>query len=642
MSNAPDQRIESIRSRLTAADAAYSLGSPTLSDTEYDALKLRFRELTGEEWLTKEPVAHRSKVSRTLRMGSLENCVTVGEVRDWVRSKDWNGSTTEITDIAVMPKVDGLACSLVYQDGVLIQASTRGDGFTGEDVTATAKRVPSIPKFLRHTLLPDTEFPGRIEIRGEMALLVKDWKTVDPEEKSNPRNIAAGLVRRDDGKNSEYLTFIAYRIAESTGKLSVQMDLLSKLSFVTVPVSVVPLPVFTGDTAEAVFEQLDAWRKSLPYWTDGAVLSLDNQSLAAELDRDCGVCLNSAFAYKFPSESVEATLLDVITEVGVLGTLTPKAIISPVRIAGTTVRHATLNNYGNITAKGLALGDTVRLKKAGEVIPEIVEVVAEDPDRQPITIPCQCPKCGSPTHFRKNSDGSDSAHLACSNKTCIGRWVAQVMKFSKAHDILDLGESMAEMLAAETQEEPNNHPLLRLYDHTLSQVYFGKQGQKVMAEVKAKATSMTLDKFIGSIGIPHIAAERARQFSAPSSASLEDWLTGKVNCGALTASVDEYIADNLGWIRALAGLIEVLPIPTSRLEICITGALTKKRGDWEKEINASSGYRAVKDVTKTTHILVCNDSSFVSDKMDKAKKYGTQIITEVQLSHILNAKPAQS
>lgn len=641
MNTPEDPRIESLQDRLILADVMYSRGTPILPDAEYDQLKARYRELTGGEWLTREG-GLRTKVHRKVRMGSLENCTSPEDVADWIRTNNWE------SDVTLLPKLDGLAVSLEYFNDHLIRASTRGDGFVGDDVTVNVLKIGSVPKKLHHAVFGDeVKFEGKFEIRGEVILLNADWKTLDPEEKSNPRNIAAGLIRRDDGVGSERLTFAPYRIVDSKGKHSVQMDLLSKIGFTFItPVTVIPLSMLTGEAAVAFYEEVDAWRKSLPFWTDGAVFFIDDQTAASEIDRDnVSVCPKSGFAYKFPPETTVSTLLGVTYKVGTQGTLTPTAKIAPVRIAGTTVKSATLCNHAHIARIGVAVGDKVLLQKAGEIIPQIVEVVSQDPDRTPIPSDIACPSCGSATAFRKNPKGDLSPFLACTNACCSGRRRAQVVAFALEHNILDLGPEMASMLGDETEKSAADHPLLRLYDGTLNRVYFGKNGQKVMEEVKAKASTLTVEAFIGSLGIPNVRTSRAKQFIDAACGRLDTvdgWLAGVPEecAGAYAGLASEYLAENREWISQLAHTIKVVSPDNSnagKKVVVLTGTFSVKKAELEALILASKSYTVGDSVKKGTAYLAMATADSGSKKAQDAAKKGVSCISEHELRELLNA-----
>lgn len=682
-------RLLDLRKTIDRCDQAYYYADPFLDDAQYDALKDELRKLCpGDERLARvgAPVPKDTLLKRVKNqgfMGSLRKVDTREELTAWYEKSGAQSSGG--AKILVQLKADGGSLALYYRHGNLIQALTRGgDDGVGEDITANAIHMAGVP-----TSLPqDTN----VMIRGECVLMVKDWRAVDPEEKSNPRNVGNGIMRRLDGQNSEKLTFLAFdaeplgtTLPDEVTSEAQKSKMLAALGF-TVLRNVLTNNI---EQALAVFDGVAASRAGLDFWIDGVVFKIDNLGLQKTL----GITDNrpkGQMVMKFEAEGEITTLERVELTVGHIGAIIPTGKITPVRIGGTTVSSVLLNNFDEIEALGLAVGDDVKVIKAKDIIPKIVAVVSRPKGRQPIPVPTTCPVCGGAAGRRVNiakgdKAGEEGAVIECKNSGCAARSTARLKTWITKLDIQGIGD---EVLSALIEKMGIKTPadLYRLASDTAKMQTFpqlivgaGKLGIKraeaIVRQIRDKKT-MPLNVFLGSLGIPMLGRRRAELVmeAAPGVFDqLEDWIypekllamADKIGIKNMVHAIVNGIAafrdeidDLVQYVTFVGptgnlGPSEDLPPENDELVtegdgpfdgyvICFTGKIEKtdeggKRytRDRMQKLVVEGGGKVSDDVRAgVTHLVQASKDS-VSSKSAKAKKLGVALMSEADFFAML-------
>jgi len=422
----PAAQIADLRQQLNAADRLYRLGEPTgMSDQDWDLALKQLEQLEADhpdaaaqgldssptQRVGGEPIAGFQTIEHSSPMLSIDNTYNRGELEAWI-SRTAKSLGVEQFDMVMEAKIDGVALALRYEQGHLTQALTRGDGTKGDDVTHNARTIRSIPLVLdaSDNAAP---LPGVLEARGEVfmpddifAKLNAKREAEGQELYANPRNTTAGnLKQKDPKKVAPGLQFIAYGKGEvDPDPFETHTDFTANLRTLGVPIHEHEDVVHSADEAWAWIEKFDKLRHDLPYATDGVVIKVNRYDQQEQLGAN-SKAPRWCIAYKFAAEQATTKLLEVNWQVGKTGKLTPRATMTPTLLAGTTVTHATLHNYGEILRKGIMLGDTVTIEKAGEIIPQVVAAVAEQRtgDEQPIVPPDQCPECKTPVDIENDA-----------------------------------------------------------------------------------------------------------------------------------------------------------------------------------------------------------------------------------------------
>ena len=431
----------------------YDLDNPTASDYEYDMLMNRVKEIESEhpEFITADSPTQKvggtvsekfSKVTHTVQMGSLQDVFSVGEVEDFVTRVN---NTVPSPEFVVEPKIDGLSVSLEYRNGQFVRGSTRGDGFVGEDVTENLATIKSIPKKLAENI-------PFIEVRGEVYMpresfykLIKEQEENDEPLSKNPRNAAAGSLRQKDAKvtASRELDIFVFNLQQIEGKTitthSQSLELMRNLGFKVIPDYVVCTEV--NEVLKRI-EEIGKLRDGLAFDIDGAVVKVNDFNERLELGQTAKVP-KWAVAFKYPPEEKPTKLLDIEFNVGRTGSVTPVAIFEPILLAGTTVSRAVLHNKDFIEEKGIQIGDTIIVRKAGDIIPEVVKVKNHNDDSKPFTFPKVCPVCNT-----RLVDSDDEAAIRCPNIDCPAQLVRSIEHFASrnAMNIEGLGKAMVKAL----------------------------------------------------------------------------------------------------------------------------------------------------------------------------------------------------
>ena len=650
--------ISALRENLRRYSASYYDDAVSLiPDFEFDEKMHRLRELEDANPELREndsptvvvgggvssaftPVAH------PVALQSLVDVFSSSEVEAFIEK---NAVTAGEFGFTVEPKVDGLSVALYYENGVFVRGATRGDGNVGEDVTANLHTIASIPKTLKNA-------PKTLSVRGEVYMPRVVFEELNAEREltgevlmANPRNAAAGSMRQLDSSvcAARRLDILVFNIQQSDGEEfkshAETLDYLRKLGFHTIDYAIAA----NADEAVREITRLGENRGEFEYDIDGAVVKV-NELAARETLGATSKAPRWAIAYKYPPEERETELLDIVIQVGRTGVLTPKAVVSPVRLSGTTVQNATLHNADFIAEKDIRIGDTVMLRKAGEIIPEVVAVVtAKRPDDAvPYEFPNVCPECGGEVI---RDEGA--AAVRCRGAECPAQLLRNLAHFAsrKAMDIEGLGIAVAKQLLDEGLVT-SAADLYFLDAERLAQLErFGeKSAQKLIAQLE-KSKSRGLAAVLYALGIPQIGESAAKTLAgrfgsmdAIISASVEN-LTAVDDIGAVTA---QYLVD---WLAApqsqhllarlvAAGVDMTSEIkseggPFSGMTFVLTGTLTQfTRDSATLEIEARGG-KVSGSVSKKTTIVVAGEET--GSKLTKAHALGIRVLNEGEFTALL-------
>lgn len=699
------QLIDDVRD---ARRAYYTDDAPTISDAAYDTLYRRleevealYPELVANDSPTQEvggeassafaPVTHRA------RMYSLEDVFSDEELRAWLTKAQENSQAisgknpTWLTEL----KIDGLAVNLLYRNGALVRAATRGDGTTGEDVTHNVRTIATIPQ-----QLSGQNHPEEIEIRGEVFISSADFKALNEkivaEGKNpfaNPRNAAAGSLRQKDAAVTAQrpLSMYVHGIGSSQGLgIETQSEVYELLASWGLPVSPYTETFTAVEDIFAYIERYGQQRHSLVHEIDGIVIKINDFATQRQLGYTSRVP-RWAVAYKYPPEEVNTKLLDIRVDVGRTGRVTPYGVMEPVLVSGSTVEHATLHNQDVVKAKGVLIGDTVVLRKAGDVIPEIVGpvVALRDGSEREFVMPTLCPSCGSPLAPGKEGD----VDLRCTNpQSCPAQLTERIYYAASraAFDIEALGFEAAKALTAPA--EPAEPPLRSeafLFDLTeedLREVkierekkvkgvgtgktelvpYFWSKGtakrpsaptkntRNLFVELQ-KAKQQPLWRVLVALSIRHVGPTAARAL-ATEFGSMDAIRAADRDRLAAVDGVGGTIADSIiNWFAvdwhaevvnrwAQAGVRmqderdESIERTLEGVTVVVTGTLNDFTRDSAKEAIIVRGGRASGSVSKKTHFVVAGASA--GSKLDKAESLGITVLDEDGFKKLLAQGPS--
>ena len=656
-----DYKSEMAALRQTLNEAGYRyyvLDDPTMSDYDYDHMLRRLEELEAEypEEITPDSPTQRvggaalesfQQVEHPVPLESLQDVFSPEEVDDFAQRM---GEALGDVRYSVEPKVDGLSVALEYRDGVFLRGATRGDGRVGEDVTENLQTVQSIPM-----VLPD-KLP-RLIVRGEVFMPKNVFHKLNRQREengealfANPRNAAAGSLRQLDPKvcAKRLLDIRVFNLQLAEGRTfsthGETIDYLKSQGFQTIPHKVL------REAAEVNTEiiRLGDSREELPFDMDGAVVKVDNLSDRAVVG-STAKCPRWAIAYKYPPERKPSRVTDIVVQVGRTGVLTPKVVVEPVRLAGTTVTNATLHNQDFIDEKDIRIGDTVILQKAGEIIPEVVSVVKDlrPEDAVPYHLPALCPVCGAPVE--RDLDG---AAIRCTGAECPAQLHRNLTHFASrnAMDIDGLGPAvMQQLIDAKLVKTAADLYFLTAED-LMSLDRMGKKSAQNTVKAIDNSRGRGLERLLYALGIRQVGekagkilAARFRTFDALAAASVED-LTAIDDVGPTTAAyIREWLdsPQSQHLIQRLKGAnvsMDCTQAPTGEKfkgkVFVLTGALSRFTRDEATALIEAQGGKASGSVSKKTSYVVAGENA--GSKLRKANELGIPVLTEDDFAAMLD------
>jgi len=634
----------------------YVLDNPTISDFEYDQMLRRLIELENEhpELITPDsptqrvggkPLAQFAPVAHAVPLESLNDVFSFEELRAFDdRMKQALGAA----EYSVEPKIDGLSVALEYENGVFVRGATRGDGVTGEDVTANLLTIKSLPRRLKNA-------PERLIVRGEVYMPKAVFHELNAEREkngerllANPRNAAAGSMRQLDPKvtASRKLDIIVFNVQLISGEgfrtHAESLEYLRSLGFKTVD-------FWVYDNIDECCERIQ-WigdnREMFDYDIDGAVIKINSLEYRRRLG-STSKAPRWAAAYKYPPEKKESRVVDIIVQVGRTGVLTPKAVIEPVRLAGTTVTNATLHNQAFIDEKDIRIGDTVLVQKAGEIIPEVLMVIKEKrPDwAVPYRLPDYCPVCGAPV------SRDEEAAVRCTGAECPAQLLRNIVHFASrdAMDIAGLGEAVAELLINSDLIKSAGDLYYLDKEKVAALDRMGKKSaENLLAQIE-KSKSNDLYRLIYALGIRQVGVKAAKvlashfgSLEALENATYEE-LTAIFDIGDVTA---RYITEwfNNPQSKHLLGLLRNAGVntlnKTEKLDqrfagktFVLTGTLERYTRDEASEIIEKYGGKTSSSVSKKTDFVLAGENA--GSKLTKAQALGVKIITEEEFEEMI-------
>lgn len=657
----------------------YVLDQPTVSDGDFDAL-MRELEALEEQYpglrtpdsptqqVGGAPSASFAPVTHLQPMMSLDNVFDQAELEAWYAraTREAEAEAVAGSPLLCELKIDGLALDLVYEQGWLVRAATRGDGRTGEDVTANARTIAAIPQQL------DGEVPELLEVRGEVFLPVQSFADLNASlveqgkaPFANPRNAAAGSLRQKDPRvtATRPLSFLCHGLGEATG---VEVDRLSEvyqlLAGWGLPTSTEARTCATIGEVWQFIEQVGQRRQAFAHEMDGVVVKIDDRRLQQRLG-STSRAPRWAVAYKYPPVEVTTTLLDIQVNVGRTGRVTPYAVMEPVLVAGSTVAQATLHNAAEVRRKGVLIGDTVVLRKAGDVIPEVLGPVAalRDGTEREFVMPTECPACGTELAYEKEGD----ADLRCPNqRSCPAQLVERLFHLAsrQALDIEVLGWKAAQALlsAGLVRDEGDlfnltEADLLRSDFFRTKAGSLSANGRRLLAELEA-AKTRPFSRFLTALSIRHIGKGVAPDVAAVFgdidrlAAATEAELAEVPGLGpTLVASIREWFTVDWHleivrkWQQAGAMLPGAEPEPEqleqtlAGLTVVVTGSLPGYSRDAARDAVVARGGKAAGSVSKSTDYVVVGDNA--GSKYDKAVALRRPILDAAGFEALLSGGP---
>lgn len=650
-----ENRIKYLSDTLKYHNKKYYIDdAPEIEDFEYDAMLRELEDLEKEyPQFKKEDSPTQTvggaalklftPVTHTVKMESLQDVFNFEELEAFCDKID-----TTRTAFSVEPKIDGLSVSLEYKDGLLFRGSTRGDGVTGEDVTANLLQIKSIPKAI--------EFDGELEVRGEVYMpkesflkLVEKQETMGETPAKNPRNAAAGSLRQKNSKITaeRELDIFVFNIQRITGKQFnthiETLDFIKSLGFHTLPTY---KKCVSAKEAIKEVERIGQSRGDLPYDIDGAVIKVDELDYRTELGSTAKYP-KWAVAFKYPPEEKETVLKNIEINVGRTGALTPTAEFDPIVLAGTTVSRATLHNEDFIKQKEICIGDTIVVRKAGDIIPEVLTVKKHAENAVPFGMPQICPSCGSPV-VREEGE----AVIRCTNADCPAQLLRHLIHFTSrdAMDIEGLGPAVLEQLL--------NAKLIRnigdIYELDYEKVReLERTGEKSVENLKnaiERSKENDVARLIYAFGIRHIGskaaaliAERFGDIDTVLNAERSDFEAIDGFGSVLALSAYEFFSlpetrtmidrlKNLG--LNMKSLKEVKDKRFAGLTFVLTGTLpTFSRNEASKLIESFGGKTSSSVSKKTSFVLAGEDAG---SKLEKANRLGVTVIDEEKFKTMIN------
>lgn len=651
------KRAEKLRKDLNYYSYRYYVDNENdIDDYEYDMMMRELKSIEEEypELITPDSPTRRvggeatnmfESVAHTVKMESLQDAFSFDEIRDFDRRvKDAVINATYVVE----PKIDGLSVSLEYRDGVFVRGSTRGDGSVGEDITANLRTVRAIPLRLK------TDLPF-IEVRGEVYMphsifhkLVEEQELNEEKPFKNPRNAAAGSLRQKNPKITakRKLDIFVFNVQQIDGhSLSnhkQSLDYLKELGFKTIPFYTEFKNI---DGAIDELKRIADIRYTLPFDIDGAVIKV-NDFEKRKILGSTAKFPKWAIAFKYPPEEKETKLLSIEVNVGRTGVLTPTAVFSPVLIAGSTVSRATLHNEDFIKEKGICIGDTIIIRKAGDVIPEVVSVKEHIPDAVPYRMPEICPSCGAKA---VREDGE--AAIRCNNPDCPAQLLRMLIHFCSrdAMDIEGLGDALLNKLVEQNMIKTAADIYSLDFGKIAEMDKMGKKSAENLKKAIEKSKENDLSKLVFALGIRHVGAKAAKLLSD----NFRD-IDSIMNSSAEDISK----IDGFGLVMAQS-VVDFMSMPQSQKLIAdlkaagvnmkaedthidnrfsgktfvLTGTLTKYTRSEASRIIENYGGKASSSVSKKTDYVLAGEAA--GSKLAKATELGIKIINEDEFAEMI-------
>ena len=647
----PKERARQLRDILTEANYRYYvLDDPTMADYEYDKLlrELETLESAHPELVTPDSPTQRvggqavsqfEKVTHAVPLMSLQDVFSMEELNEFL-----NKILSEQGDAAfsVEPKIDGLSVALEYENCVFVRGATRGDGVVGEDVTENLKTIRSIPMRLERA-------PDRLIVRGEVFMPKKSFEKLNARQESlgkplfaNPRNAAAGSLRQLDPKiaGQRGLDIYVFNVQLAEGVTFTShcesLEYLKRLRFKVIPYQ----KLSTIEEIDRQVEAINENRGELICDIDGAVIKLDNLAQRENLGATAKFPRWAA-AYKYPPEIKSTVVENIVVQVGRTGVLTPKAVVRPVRLAGTTVTNATLHNQDFISQRDIRIGDTVKIRKAGEIIPEILEVdlSLRPSDAKPYQIPMVCPVCGAPVE--KDEEG---AFLRCTGAECPAQLSRNIAHFVSrdAMDIDGLGDSIVESLI----EKGLIHSAADIYYLNMEEISSlwksGTTAAKKLLDAIEASKQQDLSRLIYALGIRQVGTKTGKVLAAAFESldnlmeASEEALMEVPDIGGITAqSIHSWFAQPqsqhliMRLRQAGVNFLSQKKVTDNRfagMTFVLTGALSRFTREEATEQIENFGGKASGSVSKKTTYVVVGENA--GSKERKARELGIPVLTE--------------
>lgn len=634
----------------------YVLDDPTIEDDEYDRLMRRIKEIEAEnpEIVSESsPTQHVGgyaintfeKVTHEVQMGSLQDVFSKGELYEFdERVKKAVGKAV----YCVEPKIDGLSVSLEYKDGIFTRGSTRGDGFVGEDITKNLKTIKSIPMVLREKI-PFIEVRGEVYMpKADFEKLVRKQLENDEQPAKNPRNAAAGSLRQKDSRvtASRGLDIFVFNLQRIEGREltchSESLDYMKSLGFNVID----GYKTFDNiEDAVSRIMEIGENRQSYSYDIDGAVIKVDNFELRNELGSTAKVP-KWAVAFKYPPEEKETKLLDIEINVGRTGALTPVAVFEPVWLAGTTVSRAVLHNQDYIDSKDIRIGDIIAVRKAGDIIPEVVRSVSHSENSEPFVIPHICPVCHG-----KAERAEDEAVIRCVNIDCPAQLLKNIEHFASrpAMNIDGLGEAVVKQLV-ENRLISTVADLYSLQQQDLEMLPgFAKiSASKLIANIENSKTNSP-DRLLFALGIKGIGQKNAQLLmkhfgsieklseTSPEEISAVENFGDILANNIFTALHEPHMTELIERLKSYGVNTvyqsDVKSDKLAGLTFVITGTLPDMTRDEAKTLIEQNGGKCSGSVSKKTSFVLAGEEA--GSKLTKAQQLGVTVISQQQLIEMI-------